>query len=210
MTREHGDNGQTDRREFTASLSVVAIISNDDSTQMLLVKDRKSGKWQPPAGGLRWKDSENRLETFLEGITREVQEETSIELTEEPHFISIVNVPGTNKNHIGAVYSAVVRIDQGHELLPVDGEEIEAVKFFTEKELVELLREQDMINRPEFNKGIIAWWLRNEARVNWDPYGPFRPSSSNPKDRNSDLNERYLQHWATKSGTEGLYDVINF
>lgn len=50
-----------DRRELFVTLSIVCLISNGDSTELILVKDRESGKWQPPAGGLKFLEDEMRM-----------------------------------------------------------------------------------------------------------------------------------------------------
>ena len=97
---------ERERHEFLVSLSSACLISDKFSKRLLLVKDRETGKWQPPAGGLKWNNKENRMETFLEGMVREVQEETGIQLNSYIHLKSIVNIPGKDKNRMGAIYTA--------------------------------------------------------------------------------------------------------
>ncbi len=187
MSREHGE-----RRELNVTLSVVALISNADQTELLLVQNKEIGGWGPPAGALKWLGSENRMETFTEGIERELHEETGLNV-EQPRITAIVNLPGEAKNHIGVVYSFSVELEE-EECHPEDGEEISNVRFHSEDELIRLLSGEATISRPEFNRGLNVWWLRNKHRDNWDSFS----GTTYPLDWNVVLDERYLKKWENK------------
>ena len=176
-----------DRRELHVTLSVVALISDSTSRYLLLVKDRETGKWQPPAGGLQWLEDEDRIETFGEGVSREVLEETGIFLPPNLDPLVVMSLRGKDKYRMGAVYKYTLK-EETKNISPRDTNEIEEVKFFNDHELVALLRQENGINRPNFNRGLIAWWLRNEHRDSWDIY-------KGDKMHDEKLNEKYLKEW---------------
>jgi ADP-ribose pyrophosphatase YjhB (NUDIX family) len=192
MSRENGE-----RRELNTTLSVVVLVSDFNSMNLLLVQDKESGKWSPPAGGLNWLESERRIETFAEGVERELREETGVEV-DYMRLKSIVNLPGIERNHIGAVYIAQAGLGE-ERFSPEDLEEIGDVKFFSEDELIQLFGQIGTIRKPEFNRGLIAWWLRNAHRHSWDPY-----RGAEPLDQGRVLDERYLEEWLDKP-TEELF-----
>jgi NADH pyrophosphatase NudC (nudix superfamily) len=131
------------------------------------------------------------METFEEAVLREVFEETGIRPVRTPRLLTVINIPGKNKNHIGAIFQTSFGYDELSHLHPQDTSEIEAVRVFTDKELFELLNTPDAINRPQFNKGLIAWWWRNEHRDVWDPH-----RGTEPEDKGISLDEIYLKKWA--------------
>src|SRR3972149_187944 len=141
-----------DRREILVSLSVVALISDLSSTSLLLVKDVSTGKWGPPAGRLNWLAEDKRLETFSEGLIRELHEETGIRLSEEypPKIEAIINMPGEDKYRMGVVYELTAGDEVLGELGQLDADEIEGIRFFTEDDLLALLDQEDAIDRLEF------------------------------------------------------------
>ncbi|MEV0153409.1 NUDIX hydrolase [Micromonospora sp. NPDC050686] len=58
------------------SVSVAAIIVNDDD-QVLMTQRRDNGHWEPPGGVLE------RDESIIDGLRREVREETGLEIEPE-------------------------------------------------------------------------------------------------------------------------------
>jgi ADP-ribose pyrophosphatase YjhB (NUDIX family) len=58
------------------SVSVAAIIVNDDD-QVLMTQRRDNGNWEPPGGVLE------RDESIIDGLRREVREETGLEIEPE-------------------------------------------------------------------------------------------------------------------------------
>lgn len=188
-----------DRKEITVSLSVVALVSNFNSKKLLLVQNRETGQWSPPAGGLTWFENENRMETFGEGVVRELAEETGLQV-EKLSLEAMVNVPGKTKNHIGAVYTGVYKGDLNN-FEPADKHEISQVRFFSENELFALLNNDEAIRRPEFNRGLIAWWLQNEHKYAWDP---FRGEDLPPEI----LDERYLKRWESATALVDSRSVL--
>lgn len=176
------------RLEMVVSLSVVMLISNEYCDKLLLVQDAETGMWSPPAGGLEWLES-GRMESFTEGLLREVGEEVGGEV-ERPRLEAVLNLAGERKNRIGVVYSGSLK--EG-DYRPEDSKEIVKVKFFTSAELVQLLKVDDL-RKPEFNRGLVIWWLRNERRCMWDPY-----RGAEPLDKDTVLDERYLERWLERS-----------
>lgn len=135
-----------------------------------------------------------QLETFNEGIARELIQETGIQLSEEyfPQIEAIITLPGKDKYRIGAVYKFSIAEEELGIRTPTDSGEIEETKLFSEDELLVLLDHKDAIDRPEFNIGLV-WWIRNGHRDRWDPY-----RGANPLDKI--LDERYLKKWFQKTG----------
>jgi len=82
-----------ERKEFLVSLSVAILVSNERSEKMLLVKNRQTGKWGPPAGGLQWLDEKDRLETPFESAERELLEETGVKAKIDHNIRGMINLP---------------------------------------------------------------------------------------------------------------------
>ena len=82
------------------SVSVAAAIFDDASENVLLIKRRDNGKWEPPGGVLELG------ETIEEGLRREVREETGAE-------IDVGALTGLYKNMkagiVALVFNAFVR-----------------------------------------------------------------------------------------------------
>ena len=76
-------------------VSVAGIVVNGDG-RILVVKRRDNGEWQPPGGVLEWD------ETIEEGLRREIQEETGIE-------VHIDRLTGVYKNMRLGVVALVFR-----------------------------------------------------------------------------------------------------
>ncbi|MDW5330554.1 NUDIX hydrolase [Plantactinospora sp. KLBMP9567] len=58
------------------SVSVAAVVVND-RTQILVIRRRDNGRWEPPGGVLE------RGESIIDGLRREVREETGLEIEPE-------------------------------------------------------------------------------------------------------------------------------
>ena len=54
-----------------------------------------------------------------------------------------------------------------------------------------ILREKDAINRPNLNRGLIIFWLRNEHIHAWDPYSGHEGSV----DDGLEITGNYLEKW---------------
>lgn len=186
MSAEHGE-----RRELKVTLSVAVLVSANSHRKLLLVQDAETGQWSPPAGGLEWLVDQKRMETFTEGVERELQEEIGQEVG-YLRLRALVNLPGKGKNRIGAIYTAVLD-SETNDFVPADPSEISAIRPFSEDELIDLLKQDGLTRMPEFNRGLIVWWLRNSHRDSWDPY-----RGAEPLDDGRELDERYLQEWLTK------------
>lgn len=189
------ENGR-DRKQLLVTLSVAALISDEDSKRLLLVKHCKNGLLGLPAGGLKWLKAEKRLETAHEALKRELQEETGLDPNHlRYHLIGLINLPGETKNRFGIIFDVDFeeppdyRPGTGADFpyKPTDTEEIESANFFTPVQLLDFMR-KDVIYKPDFNRGLIHWWIRNSERTVWDPYrGATSP------DEDSDLNEELLR-----------------
>ncbi len=180
---------QERRTELLVTLSVVVLVSCNNSKELLLVQDAETGKWSPPAGGLNWLPDKGRLETFKEGVERELLEEAGLRSNVRGP-LAILHIPGQNKDKIGVVYESSFK-GLGIEFQPKNVEEIAAVKAFSVPELIDLI-DESRIRKPEFNKGLIIWWMRNRQRDMWDP---FKVKGNRPLDENIVLDERYLHYW---------------
>ena len=157
-----------ERKEFLVSLSVAILVSNERSEKMLLVKNRQTGKWGPPAGGLQWLDEKDRLETPFESAERELLEETGVKAKIDHNIRGMINLPGAAKNRLGFIFETSINEKELKKNDPTDVEEIEDVRFFNQEELLKLLNEPNSIYRPEFNRALIIFWLRSEHRDAWD------------------------------------------
>jgi 8-oxo-dGTP diphosphatase len=67
----------TEPAQHPYSVSVAGVIV-DESGRALLVKRRDDGRWEPPGGVLE------RGETIIDGLRREVREETGLEIEPGP------------------------------------------------------------------------------------------------------------------------------
>jgi 8-oxo-dGTP diphosphatase len=77
------------------SVSVSAIITND-AGHVLMVKRRDNGHWEPPGGVLELRES------VIDGLRREVREETGLEL-------GASHLTGVYKNMVRGVIALVFR-----------------------------------------------------------------------------------------------------
>ncbi|WP_436773909.1 NUDIX hydrolase [Yinghuangia sp. YIM S09857] len=84
------------------SVSVAGVIVNGEG-QVLLIRRRDNGRWEPPGGVLE------RHETIIDGLRREMREETGLEV--EP-----LGLTGVYKNMVLGVVALVFRcqITGGH------------------------------------------------------------------------------------------------
>ncbi len=166
------------------TISVAVMITDFNCRSLLLVKNRVEQKWGLPAGGLQWLEHKKRLETPEEAVNRELTEETGLKETNLNHRLTreaVINLtaPGEPRGKIGHIYDGTtdLGITDGHGQLmasPEDITEIEEAKFFEEEELIALLKKKE-IRKPDFNRGIIIWWIRNRHRDRWDPYRGAEP-----------------------------------
>lgn len=78
------------------SVSVAAAIFDESGDNVLLIKRRDNGKWEPPGGVLELE------ETIEEGLRREVREETGAE-------IEIGHLTGVYKNMKRGIVALVFR-----------------------------------------------------------------------------------------------------
>jgi ADP-ribose pyrophosphatase YjhB (NUDIX family) len=88
------------------SVSVAAAIFDDSGENVLLIKRRDNGKWEPPGGVLELD------ETIEDGLRREVREETGAEIEVGP-------LTGVYKNMtrgiVALVFSARARSELQHQ-----------------------------------------------------------------------------------------------
>jgi mutator protein MutT len=77
------------------SVSVAGIVVND-SGQVLVIRRRDNGRWEPPGGVLEM------AETFEEGVRREVLEETGIS-------VQVERLTGVYKNMQRGIVALVYR-----------------------------------------------------------------------------------------------------
>ncbi len=161
-----------ERVVLQVSSSVCALVDfmhPIEGYELLLARKRNSMKWTLPAGGaelvLDAKTGQKRLETSREALRRELLQETGINIKDLSHlsFIGalIMDHPTKNKHSLGFVFAATLDEEFVEELLPQD-QEIEELKFFMPSELRVLLEGGDnSLFRPDFNEGLIRWWVRN-------------------------------------------------
>ncbi|MDU0313181.1 NUDIX hydrolase [Phycicoccus sp. M110.8] len=76
------------------SVSVAAAIFDDSGENVLLIKRRDNGRWEPPGGVLELE------ETIEDGLRREVREETGAEIQVGP-------LTGVYKNMAGGIVALV-------------------------------------------------------------------------------------------------------
>lgn len=98
------------------SVSVAGVVVNDEG-QVLVIRRRDNGEWQPPGGVLELN------ETIEDGLRREVREETGIEIAPGP-------LTGVYKNMSLGVIALVFRCTPrgGH---PQPGDETEQVLWMS-------------------------------------------------------------------------------
>src|SRR6478609_1610507 len=70
--------GQVNETPPRHSVSVAAAIFDESGENVLLIKRRDNGEWQPPGGVLELN------ETIEDGLRREILEETGLEVTVGP------------------------------------------------------------------------------------------------------------------------------
>ena len=97
------------------SVSVAGVVVNDEG-QVLLIRRRDNGHWEPPGGVLELD------ETFEEGVMREVLEETGIRVAVGP-------LTGVYKNVILGVVALVFRCSKTGGHLAVSSETVAANWF---------------------------------------------------------------------------------
>jgi len=174
-----------DRKELLVTISVATMVNDRNSERLLLVRNTGTQKWGLPAGGLKWLDREDRMETSVEALKRELMEETGLKeggfnFQEKPY---VINLSSGSKNRIGLIYEGNLLYDEYDRVVSNEGklisrpsnkQETDDARFFGEKELLELLK-NDLIYKPEFNRGLTIWWIRNQHRDRWDPYRGVNP-----------------------------------
>jgi 8-oxo-dGTP pyrophosphatase MutT (NUDIX family) len=190
VSAEQGPRWRKERWPITTS---IAIFLRPDPRSSGLILVRNTDQWGLPAGGLE------KNELLLEGIVRELREETGIlpgriffeksqvefpeEATREPLVPSfVVCLPGEDRTQLGLIFEAVYH---GPKLSwngwPVDGDEVEKIKQakpFRIKDLLKLLDEhlnnlenggQGTIYKPEFNYHLLLNYIINVARIRGKP-----------------------------------------
>lgn len=167
--KESKEINREPRVEVLTSVSVAALVTyrKDTDGEVLLLVRKKNGKWGLPAGGIRIHNEEDRPETPLEALSRELREETSLDLPfidKKPKLLAVLNHPHPTmqRNSLGIIYKLSFGNDEPELAEIEDSGEIEQVQFFNLKELRDLLEDDGNIYRPDFNVGIIRWWVRNE------------------------------------------------
>ncbi len=161
--------------EWHPSVSVsmlldVDIITKRDSyrpNRLLLVRDRESNKWGPPAGRIKPK------ETFGEALLREFAEETglpnyALDFMPSSKFLETggfsvvpINLPGEVKSRVGLVYSGTVRdvVDMSYTGWRVIGDEdVDRAKPFSYKEIMALI-DSGRVHREGLNAPLLISWL---------------------------------------------------
>lgn len=108
------------------SVSVAAAIFDDSGENVLLIKRRDNGRWEPPGGVLELD------ETIEEGLRREVREETGAEIEVGP-------LTGVYKNMPRGIVALVFRCRVTTQILSESDEAIE-VSWRALASLDELLR----------------------------------------------------------------------
>lgn len=88
------DQHRDDRRN-SHSVSVAGVVVNADG-QVLVIRRADTGEWQPPGGIL------DAGETFEEGVTREVHEETGV-------VVEVEQLTGVYKNTTRNIVALVYR-----------------------------------------------------------------------------------------------------
>jgi ADP-ribose pyrophosphatase YjhB (NUDIX family) len=84
------------------SVSVAAAIFDESGENVLLIKRRDNGHWEPPGGVLELD------ETIEDGLRREVREETGAEIEVGPLTGIYKNIP---KGIVALVFRAMLRSD---------------------------------------------------------------------------------------------------
>lgn len=106
------------------SVSVAGVVVND-SGQVLVIRRRDNGHWEPPGGVLE------PAETFEDGLRREVLEETGIS-------VQVERLTGVYKNMRRAIVALVYRCTPLDEPDPVTAEAAE-VRWMTLDEVREAM-----------------------------------------------------------------------
>ncbi|MFJ9423241.1 NUDIX hydrolase [Streptomyces sp. NPDC101249] len=109
------------------SVSVAGVIV-DDNGRALLIKRRDNGHWEPPGGVLEPE------ETILDGLQREVLEETGIKIALP------ATLTGVYKNMTGLIVSLVFRCE-AIDGSPTTGDETRALRWATRDEVIDLADE---------------------------------------------------------------------
>lgn len=109
------------------SVSVAAAVVNGEG-KVLAIKRRDNGKWEPPGGVLE------PDEPILDGLAREVEEETGLKL--EPGTLS-----GVYKNVARGIVALVFRCTPGPDEMPGATDESCEVRWFTAHEISEHMDE---------------------------------------------------------------------
>lgn len=87
------------------SVSVAGVILDDAGSQVLLVKRRDNGRWEPPGGVLELD------ETIEDGLRREIREETGVEVEVGP-------LTGVYKNMSQGIVALAYRCTATNKPLP--------------------------------------------------------------------------------------------
>ena len=115
-----------DTQQPRHSVSVAGVIT-DDHGQALLIRRRDNHRWEPPGGVLELG------ETILDGVRREVREETGLDV--EP-----IALTGVYKNMTRGIIALVLRCKiTGGDLTTTD--EASAFRWATDSEIMALAEE---------------------------------------------------------------------
>jgi len=106
------------------SVSVAGIVV-DNSGQVLVIRRRDNGHWEPPGGVLEIGES------FEDGVRREIHEETGI-------TVSVDRLTGAYKNMNRAVVALVFRCTPLDER-PQETDEASSVRWADPAEIVDLM-----------------------------------------------------------------------
>jgi len=156
-------------------------------------------------GGVKWLEQEGRIESPTEALEREIWEEVGYRFDQRSKELRpmVVIIPGERKSRVGYVYEFSLDVEE--DFNPQDRAEIAQVRFFKAGELIDLVGEcVTQFYRPEFNRGMVVWWLRNEHRSAWDPYSPWSERLGPV------LNPDFLWRWTDSNelGKEDIYGDI--
>src|SRR6478609_6026571 len=99
-------------QEARHSVSVAAVILDDQSSKVLLIRRRDNGHWEPPGGVLELD------ETPDQGLRREVEEETGVE-------VRVDRLTGVYKNMSRGIVALVFRCSTDDDPLTATAEAAE-------------------------------------------------------------------------------------
>lgn len=152
------------REILSSSYSVCLLVQANYESGLLFVRQRGTKQWGPIAGGIQ-KAADGNMESFIGAAIREYYEEAGPNAPElvEPGVmpVGVFLVESGPRTRFGLVLRCSISPTQplsSYERM--DSNEIDLVKLFSPLELLELFREPRKIYKPEFNRDLIAYWLR--------------------------------------------------